>query len=88
MENPSSPNKKAWKIQGEILEELKWSANKFTGLEIHDNDVDNSGSLNKYKHKNTSSNKENDVMPNENGIAQGMEGDVIEGIDKGVINSQ
>ncbi|PWA72494.1 Myc-type, basic helix-loop-helix (bHLH) domain-containing protein [Artemisia annua] len=34
---PGTPNsRKAWKVQGEILEELKRSANKFAGLEVPD----------------------------------------------------
>ncbi|PWA53713.1 hypothetical protein CTI12_AA394610 [Artemisia annua] len=82
---PCTPNsRKAWKVQGEILEELKRSANKFAGLEVPDDVVEDGNVQNNDKRMNGNGIEENDVYPDKNGIAQGMEGEIIEGIDKGV----
>lgn len=58
--------------KGEILEALKRSANKYSVLDA--DNVENGMVI-----------EENDVYRDENGIAQCMENDVIEGGDKGVL---
>ncbi|PWA96920.1 ATPase, F1/V1/A1 complex, alpha/beta subunit, Zinc knuckle CX2CX4HX4C [Artemisia annua] len=64
--------KKAWNVRGEILEALRRSANKYSVL---DTDNVEDGVIN----------EENDVYKDENGIAQCMEKDTIEGGDKEVL---
>ncbi|GJW33577.1 RNA-directed DNA polymerase, eukaryota, reverse transcriptase zinc-binding domain protein [Tanacetum coccineum] len=82
--NSSSPTgsgsvKRAWNVQGEILEAIKRSANKYAVLE--DQECENQ----KEAKGGIDTGEINDVYCDENGIAHGMEDDVIKGRDKGVM---
>ncbi|PWA49031.1 ATPase, F1/V1/A1 complex, alpha/beta subunit, Zinc knuckle CX2CX4HX4C [Artemisia annua] len=56
---------------GEILEELKRSANKFAGLEVPEEVMTDSNLNGKKKNKSGIDSEENDVYPDMNGLAQG-----------------
>ncbi|GJQ95661.1 replication protein A 70 kDa DNA-binding subunit B-like protein [Tanacetum coccineum] len=87
--NSSSPTssgsvKRAWNVQGEILEAIKRSSNKYTVLE--DQECENQKEAKEgIKTGEIDPGEINDVYYDENGIAQGMEDDVIKGRDKGVM---
>ncbi|GKE08975.1 hypothetical protein Tco_1412526, partial [Tanacetum coccineum] len=77
--------KRAWNVQGEILEAIKRSANKYAVLE--DQECENQKEAKEgIETGEIDTGEINDVYCDENGIAQGMEDDVIKGRDKGVMD--
>ena len=70
------------------MEEIKRSANKFASLEINEEVGTMSKGNEKDNEKNGIVGVENDVLPVKNGIAQSMEEDLVEGIDRGVSGNQ
>ncbi|PWA42511.1 zinc knuckle CX2CX4HX4C [Artemisia annua] len=79
----SSNNRGAWNVREEILEAFKKSANKYALLDPDGNDnTDNNGDNGIKEGCNS---EENDVYQDENGIAQCMEVNDIEGRDSGVL---
>ncbi|GKC04594.1 hypothetical protein Tco_0996204 [Tanacetum coccineum] len=76
-------HRKALSVQGDILDALKRSSNKFDVLREHD--TEEIRDVNEEISPADGDIEEvNDVYNDENEIAQGMENDVIKGIDKGV----
>ncbi|PWA66891.1 ATPase, F1/V1/A1 complex, alpha/beta subunit, Zinc knuckle CX2CX4HX4C [Artemisia annua] len=80
----SNNSRGAWNVRGEILDAFKRSANKYAMLDPDGSD--NATISGSKEAKDGCSNEENDVYNDENGIAQCMGSDDIEGRDKGVLN--
>ncbi|GKB39980.1 zinc knuckle CX2CX4HX4C containing protein [Tanacetum coccineum] len=74
--------RKAWSVQDSILDALRRSANKYVVLDNLEIDKQNGDSIGSNP-IDIESGEVNDVFRDENGIAQGMENDIIEGIDRG-----
>nr|GEV19624.1 hypothetical protein [Tanacetum cinerariifolium] len=78
-----SSGRKSWSIRGELLDVLRKSANKFYVLSKNEgNEAEN-----RYRHDIGSMVYENDVFKDMSGVAQDIESDIIEVIDKGCLEN-
>ena len=80
----SNTSRRAWNVRGEILDAFKRTANKYAMLDPGGSDNATTSGSNEAKEG--CSNEENDVYNDENGIAQCMDSDDIEGRDKSVLH--
>ncbi|GJY99383.1 RNA-directed DNA polymerase, eukaryota, reverse transcriptase zinc-binding domain protein [Tanacetum coccineum] len=80
-----SLSKKEWSVHGEILEAMKRFANKYSILELYDENevIDNMDPL-RVNGSSSSQVEEEDVYEDDSGMAECMVSDVLKGIDRGL----